>query len=337
MDRRHEDGKIVLVTGATGALGPAVTQAFISGGWSVRTLARNPPPADTQVARIPHLVADIGDKRTLEEAMRGVNVVVHMAALLHIVDPGPELEAEYWRVNVEGTRCVMEVAQTTGVQRVVFMSSICVYGPQNGLVDEETRPNPESLYAATKFEAEEIVLSARSAEGSPLGVVLRLGAVYGPTIKGNYARLVRSLARRGFVPLGRGLNRRTLIFDNDGARAVLLAASHAAAEGRRFNVTDGSVHTVAAITESICKALGRRPPRFFIPTGVGLATILLLEFLFRAVRRRSPVSRQTLEKYLEDVAVSGEVIRRDLGFAPEWNLDCGWRETIEGMRRLGRL
>ena len=336
-DRRREEGRTVLVTGATGALGPAVIRSFVSSGWRVRALSRRPPEVGTAPAGLPHVAADIADKQALAVAMRDVNVVVHMAALLHIVDPGPELEAEYWRVNVEGTRCVMEVARATGVQRVVFISSICVYGSQNGLVDEETKPNPDSFYAATKCEAEEVVLKARSAEGRPLGVVLRLGAVYGPTIKGNYARLVRSLARRRFVPLGRGLNRRTLIFDNDAAMAVLLGASNPAAVGCRFNVTDGSVHTVAAITESICKALGRRPPRCSVPPGVGLAAILLVEFLFRATRQRPPVSRQALERYLDDVAVSGEAIRRDLGFAPEWNLDRGWRETIEGMRRLGKL
>ena len=336
-ERTQGEGRTVLVTGATGALGPAVIRKFLSGGWRVRTLSRRAPEAGTAAMGLPHIAADINDREALTLAMRDVNVVVHMAALLHIVDPGRELEAEYWRVNVEGTRCVMEVARATGVQRVVFISSICVYGSTKGLVDEETKPNLDSLYAATKCQAEEVVLNARSARGGPLGVVLRLGAVYGPTIKGNYARLVRSLARGRFVPLGRGLNRRTLIFDNDGARAVLLAASHPAALGRKFNVTDGSVHTVAAITESICKALGRRPPRYFIPSGVGLAAILLLETLFRAGRRRPPVSRQTFEKYIEDVAVSGDAISRDLGFGPEWNLDRGWRETIEGMRRIGRL
>jgi nucleoside-diphosphate-sugar epimerase len=62
-----------------------------------------------------------------------------------------------------------------------------------------------------------------------------------------------------------------------------------------------------------------------------------VELVFRALGRRPPVSRQTLEKYLEDVAVSGDTIRKELGFSPEWDLDRGWRETIEGMRRLGRL
>ena len=330
-------GRTVLITGATGALGPAVLRTFDGAGWNVRTLSRRTPAPGTAAEKFPHFTADTADDLALADAMRGANAVVHMAALLHIEDPDPALEAEFRRVNVEGTRCVMNVARQTGVRRVVFTSSICVYGTQSGFVDEETRPNLDSVYARTKSEAEEVVLSACSGEGLPIGVVLRLGAVIGPTIKGNYARLVESLARNRFVPVGRGLNRRTLVFEEDAARAICLAASHRSAAGRRFNVTDGSVHSVSAITESICRALGRRPPRCSLPTEVGLAVVLAVELLSQAFRRRPPVSREGLRKYLEDVAVSGEAIMRDLGFKPESDLDRGWKATVDGMKRLGRL
>lgn len=326
----------LLVTGATGALGPAVIRAFSSDGWHVSTLSRRPPTPGSPAAGVPHFAADLGDEQVLSEAMRDVDVVVHMAALLHVENPGPEMEADYWRVNVEGARNVMRVARAAGVRRVVFISSICVYGERGGRLNEETVPAPDTVYARTKLRAEEAVLEVRQG-GTPLGVVLRLGAVYGPTIKGNYARLVGALARRRFVPIGRGLNSRTLVFEEDVARAILLAATHPSAAGRFYNVTDGSYHTVAELMRAICNALGRPVPRYSIPEGPVFAAARLLEALFRAIRKRPPVSRQTLEKFLEDVTVSGEAIMRDLGFAPEWDLDRGWRETVEGMRRLGRI
>ena len=94
---------------------------------------------------------------------------------------------------------------------------------------------------------------------------MRLGAVYGPRIKGNYERLTRALARHRFIPIGNGLNRRTLIYDKDVGRAAVLAVSHPAAAGRVFNVTDGEYHTLNEIIESICAALGRTPPRLSLP------------------------------------------------------------------------
>jgi nucleoside-diphosphate-sugar epimerase len=181
------------------------------------------------------------------------------------------------------------------------------------------------------------VLGATSSTGEPLGVVLRLAAVYGPGIKGNYQRLVRALVRRRFVAVGSGANRRTLVFENDVARAVVLAATHPSAPGKIFNVTDGEVHTVSEITGAIADALGRGRPRLSIPLAFARVAISSCEGVCRLVARTPPVTQATLQKYTEDVAVSGERIKSVLGFQPQWALLDGWRETIAQMKQQGRL
>jgi UDP-glucose 4-epimerase len=127
--------------------------------------------------------------------------------------------------------------------------------------------HPDTFYARTKLSAEQIVLNVRGADGQPLGTVLRLGAVYGSRVKGNYERLTRALARHRFIPTGDGLNRRTLVYDKDVGRAAALTVSHPAAAGRVFNVTDGTFPTLNEIIKSICSALGRKPPRLSLPVG----------------------------------------------------------------------
>ena len=118
-----------------------------------------------------------------------------MAALLRIVNPPSELREKYERVNIGGTATVVEAAIKAGVKRVVLFSTIAVYGPSDGRVLNEMSPtHPDTFYAQTKRAAEQIVLNARGADGQPLGTVLRLGAVYGSRIKGNYERLTRALA-----------------------------------------------------------------------------------------------------------------------------------------------
>ena len=87
-------------------------------------------------------------------------------------------------------------------------------------------------------------MNAKRKDGQLLDTMLRLGAVYGSRIKGNYERLLRALARNRFIPIGNGLNRRTLVYDKDVGRAAVLAVSHPAAAGRVFNVTDGEFHTL---------------------------------------------------------------------------------------------
>lgn len=329
--------RVVLVIGATGALGPAVIRRFVSEGWDVRTLSRKAPPPGALPATVPHVAADITDRQALERAMRGVDVVVHMAALLHVVDPPPSLRDEYQRVNVRGTATVMAAARACSVRRVVVLSSICVYGEQSGVLDEDRAPAPDTLYAVSKLQAEEEALKIVTDTGEPLAVVLRLAAVYGPGIKGNYQRLVRALAGRRFLPVGNGSNRRTLVFEEDVARAIVLAAAHPSAPGQVFNVTDGDVHTVTEITAAIAGALRRRPPRLSVPLAFARFAISSVAGLYRLFARTPPVTTAALQKYTEDVSVSGQRIRDVLGFEPKWNLVNGWQETIARMKEQGRL
>ena len=167
--------------------------------------------------------------------------------------------------------------------------------------------------------------------------MLRLGAVYGSRIKGNYERLTQALARGRFIPIGNGLNRRTLVYDKDVGRAAVLAVSYPAAAGRVFNVTDGKFHTLNEIIESICSALGRKPPRFSLPVGPCRSLVGSIETGYRALGLTAPVSRSMIDKYTEDIAVDGSLIQKELGFMPQYDLKTGWEETIREMRELGIL
>jgi UDP-glucose 4-epimerase len=224
------------------------------------------------------------------------------------------------------------------VQRVVFFSTIAVYGEATGDVLTEDSPvRPATLYAKTKAEAERIVLAARTAGGTPVGVVLRPGSVYGVRVKGNYRRLVQALARRRFVPIGPGSNRRAMVYDKDVADAAVLAATHPAAAGRVYNVSDGEGHTLREIIGAICAALGRTPPRWHVPLWPVWAGVGLFESVARVVGARPLVSRAAIDKYTEDIAVDSRRIRDELGFAPRYDLRAGWREAIAGMREAGEL
>ena len=175
-------------------------------------------------------------------------------------------------------------------------------------------------------------MNAKREDGQQLGTVLRLGAVYGSRIKGNYERLTQALARNRFIPIGNGLNRRTLVYDKDVGRAAALAVSHPAAAGRVFNVTDGAFHTLNEIIESICSALGRKPPQLSLPNSPTRALVGLVEKGSRSIGIKPPVTREMIDKYTEDIAVDGSFIQKELGFMPQYDLKTGWEEMIREMR-----
>jgi UDP-glucose 4-epimerase len=327
---------LVLITGATGAVGPRIVQACFETGRRVRVFALDAPAPGMLPEGVEVRIGDVTDLSALAQAMQDVEAVIHLAALLHIINPPPELREKYELINVGGTSRVVDAAIKAGVKRVVLASTIAVYGPSGGRVlNEESVAAPDTFYGQTKLAAEQIVLAAKRADGQPLGTVLRFGAVYGARIKGNYRRLVQALARGRFIPVGAGTNRRTLIYDKDLARAVVLALSGAA--GQIFNVTDGQFHTLNEIVAAMSLALGRTPPRYAVPATPVRWAAGLLEDVARGVGRSSPIMRATIDKYTEDIAVSGDKLRTLLGFSPRYDLASGWRETVEEMRKSGEL
>lgn len=324
----------ILVTGATGSVGPSVAAALMAAGHQVRTLSRR--PAAVLPEGVEARQGDVTDQRDVREAVEGVDVVLHLAGLLHIAPPYAKPE-EYEKVNVGGTRLVVEEAGRAGVRRVVLFSTIALYGPSaGGLHTEDSLPAPDTPYGATKLAAERIVLAPRRADGAPLGTVLRLGAVYGPAVKGNYRRLLEALSGGFYVAVGKGENRRTLVYEKDAARAAVLAAFHPAAAGRVYNVTDGRLHTLAEIVAAICAALDRRPPRLRIPLGPARLLAAAADAGAALFGQGRPFGR-VLEKYTEDMAVDGSRIQRELGFAPAYDLLEAWRETVAVLRARGEL
>jgi nucleoside-diphosphate-sugar epimerase len=328
---------LVLVTGATGAIGPLVVKAFHTAGYSIRTLSIDHPPAGAWPEGVEARIGDVTDMSAVQAAMQGVESVVHLAALLHIVNPPAHLQDRYREINVGGTKNVVECAVKENVGRILFFSTISVYGDTGSqIVSEATLPRPETFYARTKLDAEQMVLTAKDEAGKPIGTVLRLGAVYGSRVKGNYRQLLMALERGWFFPIGRGRNRRTMIYDKDVAKAAVLALGHPAAAGRLYNVSDGRYHRLEEIIEAICRALGRTPPRLSLPAAPVRFAVCLIEDTLKMIGLTPPVSRATIDKYLEDVAVDGQLIQKELGFTPGFDLTAGWEDAVREMHRHGK-
>ena len=327
---------VCVITGATGAVGPRVAEAFLRAGYEVRAVAHRQPAAGVLPGSVEVHVADILDERRVAPAMARADVVVHLAALLHVIPPARVPLSEYERINVGGTAAIVRSAVAAGVRRVVFFSSIAVYGAGRGELDESATTQPDTAYGLTKLEAEQHVLEARDAGGVPVGTVLRLAAVYGSRVKGNYSDLARALAAGHYVPVGAGENRRTLIYDRDVAAAAVFAAAHPAAAGGVFNVTDGSCPRLREIVAAMCDALGRSTPVMHLPAAPVRVAVRTIDRLHRAAGRGSWPFACRVDKYFESICVNGRRFAQ-LGFSPRFDLRSGWDDAIREMRSTGAL
>ena len=326
------------MTGATGAIGPATVQALLDAGVDVRAFGRldrvrdHPDRWPGWLPRVELASGDLTRPDTIAAAMPGIDVVVHLAGILHVANPPPEEERRYRAINVDGTRHLAEAAAAAGVRRLVLASTTTVYGPTAGqAASEDTAPAPDSWYAESKLEAERVARSIGRQSGLEI-VILRLSAVYGPRVRGNYRRLLRAMAHGRYVSMGSGRNRRSLVADADAARAFALAARHPAAAGQIFNVADGPTHAVDEILGAMAAAVGRRRPGWQSRTG--LARIAAAADGIIGARRGL---RPSVDRYLEESSVDASRIHDVLGFRPEFDLDAGWRMTAEALRATGEL
>ena len=310
------------VTGGTGAVGPAVIRRLLAGGAEVRVLTRDPAaPLPTGVARV---VGSLDDADALARGVDGADAVVHLAALLHVVDPPPELAAEYERVNVGGTERLAAAAERAGVARFAFASTVNVYGPSAGRAPwTEADPTaPETPYARTKRDAEDVVADLGG------GVVLRLAAVYGPGMRGNYRQLLGAL-RRGLRALpGTGQNRRTLVHVEDAAAAFALAAA-APLPSPLYNLTDGHVWTFDAVVRAMQRAVGRRPGVRYLPAPPVRAAAAAASALAARLGRDVP-GASAVDKITEDVAVDGRRLIEETAYRPAHaDLGAGWATLLD--------
>ena len=316
----------VFVTGATGVVGSALVRQLAAGGHRVRALVRQPgAPLPRGVEAV---VGDLDDADALRRGLDGAGAVVHLAAQLHVNSPSPDLAALYRRVNTEGTERLAALAAEAGVGRVVYSSTISVYGPsERGRVwTEDDEPQGDSLYARTKLAAEPAVLALDG------GVVFRLAAVYGPGIKGNYPTLARALGLGLRLLPGDGANRRTLVHLDDAVQALALAVGGGVGPGL-YNLTDGGVHTFDDIARSLQRAVGRRPGVRYVPAAWVRRALAVPSALADAAGRRFD-GPALVDKLVEDVAVSGRRLIDRTPYAPGLSsLDAGWAASGIGRQR----
>ncbi|ACN16061.1 GalE2 [Desulforapulum autotrophicum HRM2] len=324
--------KQVLVTGATGMVGRSLVNALLKKGYCVRALVRKKVDEDILPARVEQVTGDITDAASVCSAMAGVCFVFHLAARLHVNNPSPDQKEQYQGVNVTGTLNVIEAASSARVDRIIFFSTISVYGAgkNNQAVDEGSETMPDTLYARTKLKAEQLIDQfCADRSGAPEVTILRLASVYGAGVKGNYRLMINAVQKGGFIFLGNGNNCRTLVHEEDVAAAAILAAEHPMARGKIYNVTDGTTHTVKAIVGAIARALERQPLELHVHETIIRAILNLLELsLFQGLPGVEKIGYM-INKMNEHVAVRGEKIQQDLGFVPQWGLDRGMKQALK--------
>ena len=249
--------------------------------------------------------------------------MVHTAARVHVMRDRSSNPLDAFRsVNAEGTLRLARQASALGVQRFVLISSAKVNGENTRHAQPfsaGTEPTPEDAYGISKAEAE-AALKAISAETGMEFVIIRPPLVYGPGVKGNFAALMRAVARGLPLPFGAVTdNRRSLVALDNLVDLVVICIDHPAAANQTFMVSDGEDLSTADLLRRLGVAMGK-PARLLNapPALLGAAAAMIGK---RAVAQR----------LLDNLQVDISHTRSTLGWKPPVSVDEGLRRAVQGV------
>lgn len=261
----------VLITGASGFVGSRLlTVLCTKDSYEVGAATRRDffeCPASVRVSRVTGLAPDTD----WAEAIRGVEVVVHTAARVHVMnDSFADPLAEFRKVNVDGTLNLARQAVAAGVKRFVFVSSIKVQGEltlPGRAFSADDPPAPVDPYGVSKQEAE-VGLRRLAVETGIEVVIIRPVLVYGPGVKANFLSMMRWLDKGVPLPFGAINNRRSLVALDNLVDLIVTCIEHPSAANQTFLVSDGEDLSTTELLRRMAQALGKSPRLLPIPSWV---------------------------------------------------------------------
>lgn len=247
----------ILVTGANGFVGKPLCAELLSQDYVVLAAMRSSGSVVKNAEMV--TIGEIDGDTDWTDALNGVDVVIHLAARVHVMnDTALDPLTEFRKVNVEGTLRLAQQAAKSGVKRLIFISSVKV----NGEYTEASRPfteidisKPQDAYGVSKFEAEQSLLKIAQHTGLEV-VIIRPPLVYGAGVKANFASMMRAVKRGIPLPLGAIHNKRSFVYVGNLVDLIIRCIDHPAAANQVFLVSDGHDLSTTELLRECAAALG---------------------------------------------------------------------------------
>jgi nucleoside-diphosphate-sugar epimerase len=308
-----------MVTGANGFVGKAFCTEAITRDIKICGATRFPNVVFPNVKNFE--VGDINGSTDWTLALEACDVVVHLAARAHVMREISENPlSEFRRLNVTGTEHLARSAAAAGVKRFVYVSSIKVNGEEtfNGKAyTEYSDAAPQDPYGVSKWEAEQMLQRVAKETGLEL-VIVRPPLVYGTHVKGNFAQMISVIASGVPLPFASVNNKRSLIYIKNLVDALILCASHPAAAGKTYLVSDGDDISTSDLLNKLSLAMSKSPRLFSCP-------VAFLKLAGCLVGKSNQIAR-----VVGSLQVDSSKIRLELGWLPPYSLDEGLKATVQG-------
>lgn len=299
----------ILITGSSGYLGHQLSKIYSQMGNEI--IGIDLKPSELKDPKFREILCDITDEGKIKDILRSTHpeIIIHCAAALAQFVPDEKI---MHKINVDGTRYLLEVAFETQVKWFIFLSSVEVYGIKVPIPCPETAPNnPICQYGRDKIECEQI---CRDFSQKGLSItIFRPPTITGPgqnepTLLNQFKSAY--LGKTILLP-GGGKSRLQMVNVGDVGQAILLAIDNPKARGEIFNLGSDNVPTLEETALALYKYAGKKAKTISIPAGILRFLVKLLDKL-----HASPIAPQHLEIALKDYMFSNQKVKDFLGWKP---------------------
>lgn len=310
----------VLITGASGFIGQALCPFLTEKGLRVKVALRQTQdlyPYEFSV------VEDITKEAEWKNALKGVDMVIHLAAQAHGVKRGHYSTQQkdtinLFNINVAGTKALVQAAGNAGVKHFIYLSSIKVNGEttfSKPFVEKDV-PRPGDVYGKSKLQAEEAIKSY--CKGNKMSyTVLRPPLVYGPKVKGNFLDLLKISASRIPLPFAGIKNKRSLIYIENLLDIIYLTLMHPKAKNETFLLCDGQDLSIQELITQLRKTMMLSSYLWYCPLSI-------LEFIFKILKREQAFLRLSSSLQVDD-----QKLRSYVGWQPRFSVEQGLGKTVQ--------
>ena len=322
----------VLVTGATGFLGKYVVKELVAEGYSVRAFGRNEAVGQSLVSdHVEFFKGDLSSKQAVEEACKGVEMVVHAGALSTVWGPWES----FYQANILGTQHVLEACRTNKISRLVYVSSPSIYAaPKDQIgIKEEDAPVENHLnnYIKSKLLSEKLF----PAYPDVPSIILRPRGLFGIGDTSILPRVLKLSQKIGIPLIKEGKQLMDMTCVENVALAIALALKADRAEGQVYNITNGEPTPFKELIEEALQGLElpiryKKLPAFLLG---GLASSLEVLYRFLPLKGEPPLTRYTyyLLRYSQTLDISKA--REELGYEPRISIKEGIAQYVQDYRK----
>ncbi|KPJ68661.1 hypothetical protein AMJ44_05865 [candidate division WOR-1 bacterium DG_54_3] len=314
----------ILVIGSAGFIGQFLVRKLADANHEIVGLDVNPHPAEIHnICKC--FSGNLCSRHDVMKAAKDVDMVITLAAKHH--DFGVSRE-EFFKVNETGTQILLDVAGTLSLKKLIFYSTVAVYGTRAEPSTEEMDPCPDSNYGESKLAGEKLIYNWCDADKSRCVILIRPTVIFGPNNYANVYNLIDVIYKRKFVFVGSGENIKSVAYVENLVDATIFLMNKMNPGIQIYNYSDEPQMSIKEIVDTISKFMPHEVPERKLPLWLATTFGSIFDILARITGHNYPITAARMKKFATTTHHKADKIR-SLGFQQKVDTEEGFRRMVE--------